>query len=84
MIDQSKSINNCTEIATWDYYIAYHLLLQAKAKIEEALNRMVDEEYGSYNADQEMKEILGVAQTRITETTNEELTFPEPEEQEED
>ena len=70
---------NRTDIATWDYYIAYHLLLQAKAKIEEALERMVQEESGNYDADQEIKELLEPAQTRITETLDEELTFAKEE-----
>ncbi|BCL34237.1 hypothetical protein [Nostoc sp. MS1] len=73
---------NRTEIATWDYYIAYHLLLQAKAKIEEALERMVQEEYGNYDADQAIKKILEPAQARITETLDEELIFPQEEDEE--
>ena len=56
----------------WDYYLAWHQLQAAKAKIDNALNLLSLEEFGD-SADQQIKQQLEQALDLIGKTIDNEL-----------
>ncbi|MGV0102335.1 hypothetical protein NSTCB13_00856 [Nostoc sp. DSM 114160] len=65
----------------WDYYLAWHSLQVVKNQIESALLIMVSQEYGSDDADDDMKNLLEPARDKLTEIIENELVFGEHEEE---
>ncbi len=58
----------------WDYYPLWHSLHHIKAKIDSALNFMIQEEYANPGTDEELRKILDSASDKLIEIVNQ---FPD-------